>query len=197
MGDTTDGPETEPNLAQAVGDMQVGSDTHVPKDETKPKGNQIEEEDDEDVVDPWTVKTSSARGIDKAKLIERFGSSKIDTTLLEKLETVTGKKCHRFLRRGIFFSHRDMNYILSRYEKGEPFYLYTGRGPSSESMHVGHLIPFVMTKWLQVNSDLTIRITQSVMICILVKLNLGLFKFRDSLPIHFQKLFTLYYCPQK
>merc|ERR1712226_470376 len=110
---------------------------------------EVDDGDEDDVVDPWTVKTSSARGIDKAKLIERFGSSKIDSGLLEKLESVTGKKCHRFLRRGIFFSHRDFNWILSRYEKGEPFYLYTGRGPSSDSMHVGHLIPFVMTKWLQ------------------------------------------------
>jgi len=27
--------------------------------------------------------------------------------------------------------------------------LYTGRGPSSESMHLGHMIPFLFTKWLQ------------------------------------------------
>jgi len=30
-----------------------------------------------------------------------------------------------------------------------PFYLYTGRGPSSASMHLGHLVPFMMTQWLQ------------------------------------------------
>ena len=29
------------------------------------------------------------------------------------------------------------------------FYLYTGRGPSSEALHAGHLIPFVITQWLQ------------------------------------------------
>ena len=28
-------------------------------------------------------------------------------------------------------------------------YLYTGRGPSSEALHLGHLIPFAFTKWLQ------------------------------------------------
>ena len=124
--------------------------------------NSEEVDDGEDIVDPWNVKTSSARGIDKAKLIERFGSSKIDSSLLEKLESTVGQKCHRFLRRGIFFSHRDFNYILSRYQKGEPFYLYTGRGPSSESMHVGHLIPFIMTKWLQVK--LNISPTQCVLL---------------------------------
>jgi len=32
---------------------------------------------------------------------------------------------------------------------GEKFYLYTGRGPSSEALHLGHLIPFMFTKYLQ------------------------------------------------
>ena len=41
---------------------------------------------------------------------------------------------------------RELNVILDLYEKQKPFYLYTGRGPSSEAMHLGHLIPFMMTK---------------------------------------------------
>ncbi|XP_015235497.1 PREDICTED: tryptophan--tRNA ligase, cytoplasmic-like [Cyprinodon variegatus] len=44
---------------------------------------------------------------------------------------------------------RDMHQVLDAYEKHKSFYLYTGRGPSSEAMHVGHLIPFIFTKWLQ------------------------------------------------
>uniref|UniRef100_A0A9J7Z5K3 Tryptophan--tRNA ligase, cytoplasmic n=1 Tax=Cyprinus carpio carpio TaxID=630221 RepID=A0A9J7Z5K3_CYPCA len=44
---------------------------------------------------------------------------------------------------------RDMHQILDAFEKQKSFYLYTGRGPSSEAMHVGHLIPFIFTKWLQ------------------------------------------------
>lgn len=44
---------------------------------------------------------------------------------------------------------RDFNVILDRFEKGQPFYLYTGRGPSSDSMHTGHMIPFMFTAWLQ------------------------------------------------
>lgn len=106
-------------------------------------------DDEGDFVDPWTVKSSSARGIDKDKLIDRFGSSKIDQKLLDEIESTTGEKCHRFLRRGIFFSHRDFYQILNCYKNEKPFYLYTGRGPSSSSLHVGHLIPFIMTKWLQ------------------------------------------------
>ncbi|XP_063587801.1 tryptophan--tRNA ligase, cytoplasmic-like isoform X2 [Penaeus indicus] len=104
---------------------------------------------DEDIVDPWNVQASSSKGIDYDKLIDRFGSSRIDATLLERFEKVTGRKPHHFLRRGIFFSHRDMHRILNLVEAGKKFFLYTGRGPSSEAMHVGHLIPFIMTKWLQ------------------------------------------------
>ncbi|XP_027704937.1 tryptophan--tRNA ligase, cytoplasmic [Vombatus ursinus] len=118
-------------------------------------------EGEEDFVDPWTVQTSSAKGIDYDKLIVRFGSSKIDKTLIDRIERVIGQKPHHFLRRGIFFSHRDMNNILDAYENKKPFYLYTGRGPSSEAMHVGHLIPFIFTKWLQdvFNVPLVIQMT--------------------------------------
>ena len=44
--------------------------------------------------------------------------------------------------------NRDLEIILDMYEKGKPFFLYTGRGPSSEAMHMGHLIPFIFTKWV-------------------------------------------------
>ncbi|XP_043480423.1 tryptophan--tRNA ligase, cytoplasmic [Leptopilina heterotoma] len=104
----------------------------------------------DDIVTPWCVESVSGnKGIDYDKLIVRFGSSKIDDELLQRFEKVTGQKPHHFLRRGIFFSHRDMHTILNLYEQGKPFYLYTGRGPSSESMHIGHLIPFMFCKWLQ------------------------------------------------
>ncbi|KAF9413439.1 hypothetical protein HW555_008331 [Spodoptera exigua] len=105
--------------------------------------------EDDDFVDPWTVTGKSETGIDYDKLIKRFGSQKIDEEIVQRFEKVTGKKAHHFLRRGIFFSHRDINNILNLYESGKKFYLYTGRGPSSESMHIGHMIPFMFTKWLQ------------------------------------------------
>ncbi|XP_060825785.1 tryptophan--tRNA ligase, cytoplasmic [Bombus pascuorum] len=105
--------------------------------------------DEEDIVTPWNVATKNETGIDYDKLIKRFGSSKIDGELLARFEKITGQKPHHFLRRGIFFSHRDMNNILNLYEQGKPFYLYTGRGPSSDSIHLGHLIPFMFCKWLQ------------------------------------------------
>ncbi|NXP35790.1 SYWC protein, partial [Leiothrix lutea] len=109
--------------------------------------NGTTKEEDEDLVDPWNVQTSNAKGVDYDKLIVRFGSSKIDTDLIIFLERATGQKPHHFLRRGIFFSHRDMDQVLDAYENKKPFYLYTGRGPSSQAMHVGHLIPFMFTKF--------------------------------------------------
>ena len=53
-------------------------------------------------------------GVDYDKLIERFGSSPISKELLERCERLTGKPVHRFLRRGIFFSHREFEQILGR-----------------------------------------------------------------------------------
>nr|XP_054757551.1 tryptophan--tRNA ligase, cytoplasmic-like [Lytechinus pictus] len=103
----------------------------------------------EQIVDPWRVVTTSEKGVDYDKLIRQFGSERIDDAMLKRFEKVTGHKPHRFLRRGIFFSHRELKNILDLYEAKKPFFLYTGRGPSSSSMHVGHLIPFIFTKWLQ------------------------------------------------
>lgn len=44
---------------------------------------------------------------------------------------------------------RDLDKYITHFEKGAPVYLYTGRGPSTESMHLGHLLPFIFCKWMQ------------------------------------------------
>ena len=44
-----------------------------------------------------------------------------------RIERLTGRPAHPFLKRGIIFAHRDLHEILDLYEKGQPFYLYTGR----------------------------------------------------------------------
>jgi tryptophanyl-tRNA synthetase len=113
----------------------------------------------EQVIDPWKVESEGA--IDYDKLINQFGSQPLDSTIIERIERITGKKAHRLLRRGIFFSHRDINHLLDLYEKGEKFFLYTGRGPASEALHLGHCIPFHFTKWLQEAFDcpLVIQLT--------------------------------------
>ncbi|KAI0691015.1 tryptophanyl-tRNA synthetase [Cytidiella melzeri] len=114
----------------------------------------VDESSHAQVVTPWDVQGSvSADGkqlaIDYDKLVEQFGTKRIDQTLLDRFEKLTGKRPHVLLRRGMFFSHREFDKILDRYEQGKPFFLYTGRGPSSDSMHLGHMIPFTFTKWLQ------------------------------------------------
>lgn len=97
------------------------------------------------IVTPWEVSGK----IDYAKLVEQFGSRPITPELLARFESLTGQRPHLFLRRGIFFSHRDLSQLLDRYEAGKKFFLYTGRGPSSSALHLGHLIPFIFTAYLQ------------------------------------------------
>ncbi|EPS30063.1 Tryptophan--tRNA ligase, cytoplasmic [Penicillium oxalicum] len=106
------------------------------------------------VITPFDVsggvdETGKLLPVDYDKLVREFGATPLTPDLLERFEKVTGHRPHRFMRRGIVFSHRELNKILDRHEKGQPFYLYTGRGPSSDSMHVGHTVPFEFTKWLQ------------------------------------------------
>ena len=99
------------------------------------------------VVNPW----ETSGKIDYEKLIKEFGTQHIDEKLLERIKKHTGE-LHPFLRRKIFFSHRDLNWILDEYEKGNKFFLYTGRGPSGNT-HLGHLVPWLFTKWLQDKFD--------------------------------------------
>ncbi|AQZ09375.1 WRS1 (YOL097C) [Zygosaccharomyces parabailii] len=113
-----------------------------------------EEAKKEQVVTPWDVEggvddEGVAQVIDYEKLIKQFGTKAISGEILQRFENVTGHKPHHYLRKGLFFSERDFSRILDLYEQGKPFFLYTGRGPSSDSVHLGHMIPFIFTKWLQ------------------------------------------------
>ncbi|KAJ9656383.1 tryptophan--tRNA ligase [Neophaeococcomyces mojaviensis] len=108
----------------------------------------------EQVINPFEVsggvdETGKALAIDFDKIVRDFGATAMTPALLERFERVTGKRPHRLMRRGMVTSHRDLDKMLDRYERGEPFYLYTGRGPSSDSMHVGHAMPFELTRYLQ------------------------------------------------
>lgn len=103
------------------------------------------------VVTPWKVETTGK--IDYAKLIEQFGTEPIDQSVVDRFERVTGKPAHPWIKRGIFFSHRALNDFLTAYENGHPVFLYTGRGPTSSSLHTGHMVPFIFTKYLQDTFD--------------------------------------------
>ena len=98
---------------------------------------------EEMVVTPWEVRGK----IDYEKLTREFGTQPLTPELLERIQKLTGT-LHPQLERRIFFSHRDLDWILQRYEAGEKFILYTGRGPSGP-VHIGHIIPWIFTKYLQ------------------------------------------------
>ncbi|KAK3079026.1 hypothetical protein LTS18_005925, partial [Coniosporium uncinatum] len=85
----------------------------------------------------------------------------IDSALLTRFTKLTGRKPHRFLRRGIFHYHRDFNEMLDYYENGDTFLLYTGRGPSTGSMHLGHTVSFEFTRYLQEALDVPVVIMLS------------------------------------
>jgi tryptophanyl-tRNA synthetase len=98
------------------------------------------------IITPWEVKGN----IDYDKVISEFGVSKIDDVLLKKLERHT-KEIHPFLRRHIFFAHRDLEFALNEHEKGNLF-MYTGCGPSGP-IHMGHFMVWEFTRWLQEKLD--------------------------------------------
>nr|CCC92005.1 putative tryptophanyl-tRNA synthetase [Trypanosoma congolense IL3000] len=130
----------------------------------------------EDVVTPWNVSAAGVGGIDYERVLTRFKSQPVDEPLLKKMEEVTlegpagsnpcrdsdsqcGNKgdsppMHHFFRRGIAFSHRDFNRALDSVHSAlrlgnHGAFLYTGRGPSARTMHLGHVLPFLLTRHLQ------------------------------------------------
>lgn len=104
--------------------------------------------DTEVTLTPW--KATGNFTVEKYKmLIEKFGVEEITQDMLERMEKLTGHKPHRLLRRGLFFAHRNLQDILDDYEAGRPIFIYTGRGPTSEALHLGHIVPIEFTAWLQ------------------------------------------------
>ncbi len=99
--------------------------------------------EEEFIVTPWEVEGH----VDYNKLMTLFGTEPINGQLLKRFERLTGS-IHPMLRRSVFFSHRDLNWLLDKYEAGEKFALYTGRGPSGHT-HLGHLMPWIFTRYLQ------------------------------------------------
>ncbi len=107
----------------------------------------MSKDNEEMVVTPWEVRGK----IDYDRLIEEFGTERIDEKLLKRIYKITGEK-HVMLERELFFSHRDLDWVLDEYDKGNKFIIYTGRGPSG-NVHIGHLVPWIFTKWWQEKFD--------------------------------------------
>lgn len=132
-------PTEQENKQKAVVDMQA-------PDITNP-ADKIDEQDF--IINPNKFVNTTGKEIDYQKLIAHFGCHGVDETLKTKFEAVTGQTMHHMLRRDIFFAHRDFHVFLKAVEDKKPVYLYTGRGPSTDSMHLGHLLPFIFCKYLQ------------------------------------------------
>jgi tryptophanyl-tRNA synthetase len=113
------------------------------------------EDNEKMVVTPWEV-----RGVvDYDKLIEQFGVQPMTPNLAQRITKHAGYM-HMQLRRGIYLSHRDVDWWMSEYEKGNRVGLYTGRGPSGH-VHLGHLLPWFFCKYLQdaFDADLYFQMT--------------------------------------
>lgn len=111
----------------------------------------------EQQVTPWEVAAASANEeINYDKLVEQFGCEKITRELVEEHGLD-----HVLFRRGMVFAHRDFQKVVKGVKEGKGVYLYTGRGPSSQSMHLGHAIPFLLCRYLQerFNCKLVIQLT--------------------------------------
>src|SRR3990167_59723 len=95
-------------------------------------------------VTPYEVKGE----VDYEKLIKEFGVERINDKLIERIKKHTGD-LNILLKRRVFFAHRDLNWLLDEYEKGNKFFIYTGRASSKGSkVHIGHLMPWIMCKCL-------------------------------------------------
>ena len=53
------------------------------------------------IVTPWEVEADGEEGIDYNKLIDRFGSQPITPELIARMERLTGKPAHPWLRRRV------------------------------------------------------------------------------------------------
>ncbi len=96
------------------------------------------------VVTPYEVKGP----IDYDRLRERFGTEPLTEALVARIGRLANGPVHPLIRRGIYFSHRDLGRLLDGVEKGTPFVLYSGRGPSGP-LHTAHLMQFELCRWLQ------------------------------------------------
>jgi len=94
-------------------------------------------------VTPWEVTGK----VDYERLMKDFGTQPITPALKKKVDLLA-KDSNVLLERDVYFSHRDLDKVLSDYETKKGFFLYTGRGPSGD-MHIGHILPMLFTKWLQ------------------------------------------------
>ena len=70
----------------------------------------------EQIVTPWEVEAGDDGVIDYDKIVKTWGAEYIDEDLIRRIEQSSGKKAHRFLRRKLFFVHKDLEKVLDTYD---------------------------------------------------------------------------------
>lgn len=75
-----------------------------------------------------------------------FGAQPVTPSMVQLLQRLTNQPVHHFLSCGAVREHKDLDKLL---KSGQRFYILTGRGPSSSSLHLGHMIPFKVACYFQ------------------------------------------------
>eukprot|EP01064_Diplonema_japonicum_P010791 TRINITY_DN1802_c0_g1_i4.p1 TRINITY_DN1802_c0_g1~~TRINITY_DN1802_c0_g1_i4.p1 ORF type:complete len:402 (+),score=111.63 TRINITY_DN1802_c0_g1_i4:43-1248(+) len=117
----------------------------------------------EAVVTPWGVSGPKDAPLKYAKVIEQFGSEPMTEEMMGHFKAAVAHmngetEMHKFMRRNIAFTHRGLEQAMQEIMNEKKFYLYTGRGPSDKTMHIGHAVPFMLTKYLQDQFDVPLVI---------------------------------------
>ncbi len=96
-------------------------------------------------ITPWEV---SGDTVDYNALISLFELDVVTTEVRNLFQEVFGEE-HYLISRGIFYAHRFLRLALLdlKYDRAK-VYIFTGRGASGP-MHIGHLIPVNLAKWMQ------------------------------------------------
>merc|ERR1719334_2995883 len=92
----------------------------------------IQEDDEEEMK---VTEQGVSGKVDYTKLCAQFGCDLLTQDMIAQMQQLTGQRVHPMIRRQLYYAHRDFDKILAWHAAGKPWYLYTGRGPSSDSMH--------------------------------------------------------------
>lgn len=96
-------------------------------------------------ITPWEVRGNR---IDYNALISLFGLDALTTEIRNLIREMFGEE-HHLISRGIFYAHRFLRLALLDLKYGRSrIYVFTGRGASGP-MHIGHLVPITLAKWMQ------------------------------------------------
>lgn len=96
-------------------------------------------------ITPWEVRGNR---IDYNVLISLFGLDAITAEVRNLLGEVFGEE-HFLISRKLFYAHRFLRQALLDLKYGRSrVYIFTGRGASGP-MHIGHLVPITLAKWMQ------------------------------------------------